>query len=184
MNGIVLLSGGIDSPVAAHLMRGLGMDLVFVHFSDGEDPEKIKRLARIIDPEAKVIFIDHTPTQESIRKNCDTRYQCVLCKRAMYRQCEEIARREGADSLVTGENLGQVASQTLQNLAVLDDAVSLVVHRPLLGYDKQEIIALARRIGTYEISIHKAPACRFVPRRPLTGARLEKVEMEEARLCA
>ena len=182
MKGILLLSDGIDSPVAGQMMLKQGMKLIFLHFKNSSNPkarEKVKALAKRLDKSAKLITIDHIKTQQAIAKKCNTRYQCVLCKRAMYRAAEKIAEEENAQFIVTGENLGQVASQTLENLHVLDSAVRIPVLRPLLGFDKNEIVKAAKEIGTYDISIVRTPACRYVPKNPVTKARLEKVLAEE-----
>jgi tRNA uracil 4-sulfurtransferase len=185
MKAIALLSGGIDSPVAAWLMKRKGFELVFVHFNNFDNLQtidKAKKLAAVIDKDAKFLSISFKDTQQKIAAHCNRRFQCVLCKRAMYRAAEKIAEQEGAQLLLTGESLGQVASQTLDNLAVLDSATKLEVLRPLLGYDKEDTIKIAREIGTYDISIEKSCDCPFVPLHPLTGAKLERVEEQERRL--
>ena len=103
------------------------------------------------------------------------KYTCVLCKRQMYRVAEEVAREEGAKGIVTGESLGQVASQTTDNLFVIDQACSIPVYRPLIGMDKVEIEEIARKIGTYEASILPVKSCQAVPKKPITKAKLEDV---------
>ena len=113
----------------------------------------------------------------------DRKYSCLLCKRMMYRVAERLAEKFGAEGIVTGEAIGEQASQTLTNLRVLNDAVTAYpVHRPLLGFDKAETEALARKIGTYEVSSKKAGACTAVPYSPSTKAKLEDVNKAEEKL--
>jgi len=178
MKGVLLLSGGIDSPVAGHMMIKQGLDLIYLHMKDG-DANNVRKLVKILDKDAKLITFDHTKTQEDIKKNCNRRYQCVLCKRAMYKTAQMIAMQTGAACIVTGENLGQVASQTLDNMKILDQAVGIPVLRPLLGLDKNDIIDIAKETGTYEISSKGSGACRFLPRKPVTKAKLDIVLAEE-----
>jgi len=185
MKGVILISEGIDSPVAAYMMRKQGMRLVFLHMKNTPDPKeifKVKKIVEQLDRRGKIIIVDHMNTQTLISDRCNPRYQCILCKRAMYREAETLAKIEGAEYIITGENLGQVASQTLQNLRVLDSAIGLPVLRPLLGLDKNQIIDTAKEIGTYELSTIKSSTCSFVPGNPLTNARLDKVIFEEAKL--
>ncbi len=184
MKGVLLLSDGIDSPVAGHVMIKQGMGLVFLNFSQGDSMAdgKVRKIAGLLDRDAKLVSMDHLQMQERIRSRCRERYQCVICKRDMYRTAERLAKEEGAEFIVTGENLGQVASQTPENLRVLDSAVKMKVLRPLLGLDKNDIIGIARRIGTFEISSEKSRGCMYVPRSPVTKARLDKVLSEEERL--
>ncbi|MBT3407969.1 hypothetical protein HN415_04790 [Candidatus Woesearchaeota archaeon] len=185
MKGVVLLSDGIDSPVAAMLMKKQGLELIFLNFKNDNNPrtiEKVKKIANHIDKNALLITKDHIKTQEKIKNSCNVRYQCVLCKRAMYKGAEEVAIEHGAKFIVTGENLGQVASQTLDNMYVLDSSVNLTVLRPLLGFDKNEIVKRGKELGTYELSLIKAPSCPYVPDSPLTKSRLHKVLIEEKKM--
>ncbi len=185
MKGVLLLSDGIDSPVAGYMMLKQELSLIFLHFRNSDDKRallKVRKLAKRLCDDPKIVVIDHIKTQKSISAFCNRRYQCVLCKRAMYRAAEKLAKEEGAQFIVTGENLGQVASQTLENLGVLDSAVSARVLRPLLGLDKNEIIAIAKKIGTYDISIMKTCGCSYVPKNPVTMADIRKVLHEESLL--
>lgn len=185
MKGVVLISDGIDSPVAAYMMKNRGMKLIFLHMineKNRKSVENVKQLIKKISPDSKFLTKKHYDTQEKIKKNCNTRYQCVLCKRAMLRAAEIVALKEKAKFIVVGDNLGQVASQTLDNLFVLDNATMLPVLRPLLGFDKNEIVAIARRIGTYEISTRNTSACMFLPKKPVTKARLQRVIQEEKKV--
>jgi len=178
MRGVLLISTGIDSPVAGHLMKKQGMELIFVHMQH-EKTESAKKLMKSIDKDAKLITIDHKKNQETIMKSCNPRYQCVLCKRAMYRAAQTIAASTASDYIITGENLGQVASQTVENLKILDNSVSIPVLRPLIGFDKNEIVDIARQIGTFEQSTQGSGICPYLPNSPLTRAHLDKVLHEE-----
>ena len=159
--GLVLLSGGIDSPVAAFLMAKRGMYIDAVHFHSypytGERAfEKVRELAGILSVycgNIKIQSVNLLPVQEQIVQNCPEEEMTILIRRFMMKIAERIASETGALMLITGENLGQVASQTAEALVVTDAAVSMPVMRPLIGMDKSEIIKLAKKIGTYDVSI-------------------------------
>jgi thiamine biosynthesis protein ThiI len=184
---VSLISGGIDSPVAAYLMLEKGLDLVFLTFdnypfSDGKAVNKTKRLINVLsrkfDRDFKIYVINHGVNHKIISERCNERYHCVICKIIMLKTAEKIAKKENADFIVMGDNLSQVASQTLDNMKVIDSFTSLNVLRPLLCYDKDEIVKLAKEIGTYDISIEKSVDCTAVPKRPITLAKLNKVKEE------
>ncbi|MFQ5838399.1 MAG: tRNA sulfurtransferase [Thermoplasmata archaeon] len=184
--GILLLSGGIDSPVAGHLMAQKGIEVIALHFSlepftDRAPEEKALRIVDILGfPRLYICRIGDALAE--IARNCRHRFYFVLSKRLMYRLAETLALQEGAASLITGESLGQVSSQTLSNLRAIDASVEVSVVRPLIGWDKVDIMETARRIGTYDIS--KGPeVCDVLgPSHPTTQARLEVVEAEESKL--
>ncbi len=188
----VLLSGGIDSPVAAWMSMKRGCEIVSVSFhsypyvgaSFLQKVERIvRRLARWQGP--SVLYgVPFAEAQTAIRDRTREDYRTVLYRRMMQRIAAELAGREQATALVTGESLGQVASQTLENLTAIGAASTLPVLRPLIGFDKEETIALARRIGTYELSIEPEPDCCtvFLPRRPVIRGRIDVCEDEEAQL--
>ncbi len=191
MKGLVLNSGGIDSPVAAYVMAE--HDLLTVHFDNAPftatTPETagkaVEKLNEILKRNISMVTIPHGKCLSEFRKICgtdDIKYTCVFCKRMMLRIAERIARMKVCDFLVTGENLGQVASQTLQNVYVTSRAVSIPVVRPLIGLDKLDIITIAEKIGTYDISIEKAASCKAVPRYPVIRAQLERIEAIEKRI--
>jgi tRNA uracil 4-sulfurtransferase len=184
--GILLLSGGFDSPVAGHLMSRQGLDLTAAHFSlepitDDAAAIKARTLCRILGiPSLYVVRVGKAFAEVAHLAN--RRFYFVLTKRLMVRLADAIADREAADVLVTGENLGQVSSQTLASLRAIDAVARRPVLRPLIGFDKQEVVDLAREIGTYEVS--KGPEiCDLLgPPRPSTHARTEQILTEEAKL--
>jgi thiamine biosynthesis protein ThiI len=181
-----LMSGGIDSPVAAWMMMKRGVELVCIHMDNSElfgdfsrlrATECIEELSRW-NGKIRTYMVPQCEILEEIRKS--GKLTCVLCKRAMLRVAEIIARKEGAKAVATGENLGQVASQTLDNLHAIDRVVEMPVFRPLIGIDKMEIVHMAREIGTYDISIQFAPCCWGPPKYPATKATLKAVEKAES----
>ncbi|MBI4603623.1 MAG: tRNA 4-thiouridine(8) synthase ThiI [Planctomycetes bacterium] len=184
-----LLSGGIDSPVAAYQILRRGATAVYVHFHSFphtgiESQEKARDLAEMVQPpghRSRLWKVPFAELQRRIVTEAPAALRVVLYRRFMVRTAEAIARREGALALVTGENLGQVASQTLENLHTIDGAVSMPVLRPLIGLDKREIIDLARRIGTYEASIEPhGDCCSFLmPPNPATRSRPEDLAAAE-----
>lgn len=186
---VALLSGGIDSPVAAHRLMRRGAEVVFVHFHpypllEGLGREKAKALVEHLLPyqhRARLHLVPFGEVQEAIVLSAPKDYRVVLYRRFMLRLAERIAEEEGALALVTGDSLGQVASQTLENLHAVSEAVRLPIFRPLIGLDKAEITALARSLGTYEISIQPDEDCcsLFVPEHPVTRARLSVVKRAE-----
>jgi len=183
---LLLLSGGIDSPVAGHLIARQGLEVLAVHFSlepitDDAAAVKSRRLAERLGI-SKLVVVIVGPAFAEIAKVCDLRLYFVLSKRLMVRIAEAIARREGCAYLLTGESLGQVSSQTLQNLRAIDAASSFVVLRPLIGFDKEETVRIAREIGTFEISEGPEICDLLGPAHPATRASLEQVLAEEARL--
>lgn len=191
MKLVCLISGGIDSPVAAYMMLKKGAELVFVHFHpepfvDEKSLEKtktlVKKLSRLFNKMLRLYTIRNGPIMSQIIKNCRRDLTCVLCRRFMYRTSEKIARKEKAGGLLTGENLAQVASQTLQNLCAIEQAVKIPVVRPLIGFDKEEIIKLSKEIGTFETSILPGQCCNLTPPYPETRALLCRVLEEEKKL--
>jgi len=177
---IALISGGIDSPVASWMMMRRGCEIIALHFGKEEEVREIlEKLEQYTGNELRLYCINLNPIQEKISRLAG-KHTCLLCKRAMYRIAESIAGKEYAHGLCTGENLGQVASQTLENLEVLDNSVSLPVYRPVIGMDKEEIIALARKLGTYELASQKK--CIFVPKKPATRADIEDIKRLEKRI--
>jgi thiamine biosynthesis protein ThiI len=189
MRGVMLMSGGIDSPVALASLLRLGHEMLAVHmdnrpFTDDSPLEKVVDhlgilRARYGQP-IPLYVLPHGSTQITLMRNTDRHVGCVLCRRFMWRSAERIAEREGASFLATGESLGQVASQTLSNMRSATAAVRLPIVRPLIGFDKREIEDEARGIGTYEISTRPGLCCQAVPDRPATRSDLVRIVAEES----
>ena len=191
---LTLLSGGIDSPVAAYLTmrRGARSHYLSFHSPPHTTEESLRKLhdlaavlARYQGSGSKLFVVPFVDIQLLIRARCQEPYRTILFRRIMFRIAETIARREGYKALVTGESLSQVASQTLENLTCINDAVDILpVLRPLITNEKQETIMIARRIGTFDISIRPCPdSCTaFLPRHPATRGRTETARAEEEKL--
>jgi len=189
---VVLLSGGIDSPVAAWKMVKRGCTPIFVHFhsfpyTNKESQEKARQIAQLLSfysLRSKLYLIPFAEVQRQIMVETPADTRVILYRRYMMRLAEQIARREKARVLVTGDSVGQVASQTIENIDVISRAVTMPILRPVIGDDKLEIVAVAKRIGTYEISILPDQDCcsLFVPKHPETKAKLPEVENSETRL--
>lgn len=193
-SAVTLLSGGIDSPVSSYLIARRGIHLVPVHFfsfpyTSEQAKEKVLKLAEILTGwcgRLTVEIVPFTHIQEEIRAKCPEEYFTLIMRRFMMRISEKVAEKNGCRALVTGENLGQVASQTMEALRVTEECVSLPVLRPLIGLDKKDIIEYARKIGTFDTSILPYEDCCtvFTPRHPKTKPRLEDVLKAEAALDA
>ncbi|HEY4184977.1 MAG TPA: tRNA uracil 4-sulfurtransferase ThiI [Polyangia bacterium] len=189
---LLLLSGGIDSPVAGWLSakRGLALDGLYFHsppFIGEKSRDKVMSLGRILhrwQALDSVIVVPFTETQQKLRDAGPAELAVVLYRRMMMRIADAIADQGRFDALVTGDNLGQVASQTIQNLTTVEAAARRLVLRPLVTYDKVETMALARRIGTFDTSILPFDDCcsLFVPIHPATAARIKDAEQAEANL--
>ena len=189
---VSLLSGGIDSPVSSWMMARRGLAVDMVHFwsypyTSNEAKEKVLDLARILAPwigAHTVHVVPFTKIQEEIRRCCPEELFTVLMRRFMMRIAEDVAVYLKAHALITGENLGQVASQTVEAMAVTEAVTTLPVLRPLIGMDKTEIISYSRRIGTFETSILPYEDCCtvFTPRRPRIKPTLEEIEEAESHL--
>lgn len=188
---VCLISGGIDSPVAAYLMIRKGVEIVAVHmdnrpFTDDKNLNKallhIRHLQKVTKSPIKTYVVPHGPNHITFARNCPRNLHCLFCRRMMFRIAERIAEREAAAGILTGESMGQVASQTIQNLAVVGEATKLPLIRPLIGMDKEEIIAIARSIGTFEISTLPGLCCTIVPKKPSTAAKLPEVLYAEEKV--
>ena len=187
-----LLSGGIDSPVAAHRMMKRGCAVTFVHFHSypilsRASQEKARELAQLLtrwQQQSRLYLVPFGDLQQQVVLSVPGPMRVVIYRRLMLRIAERIGRARGAQALVTGDVVGQVASQTLENLAVVGSVARLPLFRPLIGMDKEEITAEATRIGTYPISIIPDQDCctLFTPRNPLTRARLADIEAAEQAL--
>lgn len=188
---VALVSGGIDSPVATWMMMKRGVEPICLFMDarplvDNRTKDRalktLERLAGWRNGPLRTYIAPYGDVLLRLLKAEDPRLGCVLCKRMMYRVGEMVAEREGCKALITGESLGQVASQTMENLYVIDRVTQIPVFRPLLGMDKEEIVRMAKRIETYEVSILPANCCLGPPLYPETMAREEKVLRAEAPL--
>lgn len=191
MKLVALMSNGIDSPVASYIMSRRGADVILLHmdnrpYTDDRSMDIVKdiaqRLREVTGKEFPLYVAEHGRNQTIIHENCDPHYQCVLCKRVMQRTARELAKRIGASGIIMGDSLGQVASQTLKNIRSENIGLDFPVTRPLIGLDKLEIEAVAKEIGTYEISIRPTDGCRIVPIRPITEASPDKVMSMSAKI--
>lgn len=190
--GLSLLSGGIDSPVATWMMAKRGMMIEAVHFhsypyTSQRAQEKVEDLAALVATYCgrfKMHVINLLPIQEQIVQNCPEEETTILVRRFMMRIAQKIAEQTGCGMLITGENLGQVASQTAESLIVTDSSVSMPVMRPLIAMDKVDIMDKAMEIGTYETSIQPYEDCCtvFLPKHPVTKPKLERILESESRL--
>ena len=182
---VALVSGGIDSPVAAWLMMKRGCEIVPLYMDNtpylGEDAHArtlatVRKLQEWAPGHPMKMFVaPHGPNLRAFLEKGNKKYTCVFCKHLMYKVAREIARRVGADGIVTGSSLGQVASQTSENMLAEAYDVCFPIYHPLIGMDKEEITAVAKRIGTFDISIRKAGGCQAVPRHPSIHGRLDEV---------
>ena len=190
--GLSLLSGGIDSPVATWMMAKRGMMIEVVHFhsypyTSQRAQEKVEDLAALVATYCgrfKMHVINLLPIQEQIVQNCPEEETTILVRRFMMRIAQKIAEQTGCGMLITGENLGQVASQTAESLIVTDSSVTMPVMRPLIAMDKVDIMDKAMEIGTYETSIQPYEDCCtvFLPKHPVTKPKLERILESESRL--
>ncbi|MBE7048847.1 MAG: tRNA 4-thiouridine(8) synthase ThiI [Ruminococcaceae bacterium] len=188
----LLLSGGIDSPVAGYMTAKRGVKLNAVHFFSypytGERAkDKVMSLAKILAeyaPRLDVHVVPFTEAQLAIKKNCPAEQLTIIMRRLMMRIAENIAVKTGAKALITGESIGQVASQTVEALAVTDAVTTIPVFRPVIGMDKEEIVTIARKIGTFETSILPYEDCCtiFTPKHPNTKPKLDRIQASETRL--
>ncbi len=193
-NGIAvsLLSGGIDSPVSTYMIAKRGVRIIPVHFfsfpyTSEQAKEKVIELAQILTEYCGTMSLEIVPfthIQEEIREKCPEEYFTLIMRRFMMRIAERIARNAGAKAIVTGENLGQVASQTMEAMASTQAVLSLPVLQPLIGMDKEEIVRAARKIGTFDTSILPYEDCCtvFTPRHPKTHPKVSEVEAAEQAL--
>ncbi len=190
--GLLLLSGGIDSPVAGYMMAKRGVRLDAVHFesfpyTSERAREKVLDLAKIVSEYAGDIYVhivSLTHIQEELVKHCEEDYFTLLLRRYMMTIAERVAKDKDCSALITGESLGQVASQTMQALGVTDACVNMPVFRPCIGMDKEEIVQISRKIGAFDTSIQPYEDCCtvFTPKHPKTKPELEKVLVQENKL--
>lgn len=190
--GLLLLSGGIDSPVAGYLISKRGLELEAVHFhsypyTSVQAKEKVVELANQISQycgKIKLHVVSFTEIQEQIHKNCDPDYMITIMRRIMMRIAERLCKQNNLGAIVTGESLGQVASQTMQSMNVTNAVVNIPVFRPLIAMDKEQIMDIARKIGTYETSILPYEDCCtvFLPKNPVIKPTIKRAEYLETYL--
>ena len=190
--GVVMLSGGIDSPVAAYMMAKRGMTLRAVHFhsfpyTSMQAKQKVLDLAKLVKKYSLRMTVDvvsFTEIQTAIHEKCPEDYMITIMRRFMMRIAEKLARMNGCGAVITGESLGQVASQTLESITSTNSVANIPVFRPLIGFDKDEIIEIAERIGTFKTSILPYEDCCtiFLPKKPVTKPRLDAVLKVESAL--
>lgn len=190
--GVLLISGGIDSPVAGYMMAKRGMEVEYLHFhsypyTNEQAKDKVVELARILSRYTggtSISTVKVTHIQEEIHKKCAAELNVTLLRRFMFRIAERVAKRKGAKCLITGESLGQVASQTIEGITSSNAVVTLPVLRPLIGFDKEEIIIRAKKIGTFETSVLPYEDCCtvFLPEFPAIKPKLSFIEEEETKL--
>ena len=187
-----LLSDGLDSPVAVYLMIQKGFNPICLSFLTSNDQQYsmrkkiikiVKNLSKFLNQEIKIYFIDHNSNLETIKLNCERKLTCIICKRLMLRIAVEILKIEGTNLIVTGDILGEQASQTLDNLYAYNDVIEdKILLRPLIGLNKEEVIELNKKIGLYDIVSQKSAGCQYFPQYPETHAKLNEVLKEESRL--
>ena len=191
MKVVALVSSGIDSPVATYLLSKKAEEIILVHadnrpFTDDREIENFiilaKHLKKHLSSSLKAYIVPHGSTLNAYTQNCNSRFTCVICKRMMVRYAEKIAEKEHADAIIMGDSLGQVASQTLQNIRVVEQAVKIPILRPLIGLDKEDVVKIAKEIGTYDLSILPSGGCSAVPIKPATRAKLEQILSEEKKI--
>ena len=175
MKAVALLSSGIDSPVAIYLMLKKGLEITPIHFRQSPRKESkamelyeiLKRYGKLNEPVVVDAYEEQAPAFSKLAEIGKAKWTCLFCKWTMVRRACRVGHGLGAKAIVTGDSLGQVASQTLDNLMIISSASDLPVLRPLIGMDKEEIVGIAREIGTFEVSIEPEEPCPFVPRHPI-----------------
>jgi thiamine biosynthesis protein ThiI len=191
--GLLLLSGGIDSPVAGYKIAKRGMQLTALHFwsypyTSEAAKQKVQKLVKLLSrycPNMQLYIVNSTKLQEHIKKYCDDEYLITILRRCMLRIAKDIANRLKLDCIVTGESLGQVASQTIDSINISNHAINdLPILRPLISLDKSEIITIARQIDTYDTSILPYEDCCtvFMPRRPAIHPTRERALANESKI--
>ncbi len=190
--GLLLVSGGIDSPVAGFMLARRGVEIDALHFfsppyTGVKAREKVIELCKIVSQysgKINLYIVNFTEPQLAIRDNCPAEQMVLIMRRIMMRVAERVAKEKGCDALITGENIGQVASQTMKSIVATNDVCSIPVFRPLIGMDKNDIIDIAKKIGTFETSILPYEDCCtiFVPKHPETHPKIEKLEKSETHL--
>ena len=191
-NGMILISGGIDSPVAAYCMAKRGVQLYAIHFhsypyTSERAKEKVIDLLKALKKycgSIKLLVVPFTDIQYSIKENCPIEYMITIMRRFMMEIAEKMAKQYECGAIITGESLGQVASQTMESIIVTNDKVSLPVYRPLIGMDKDDIVDISKKIGTFDISILPYEDCCtvFLPEKPVIRPTLDTTKKLESKI--
>ncbi len=180
MKFVSLISAGIDSPVSSYLLEG---EFVFLHFRQGSSDETVKKIVELLADRgvkaSKLVVMNHEKLIDAVNKFCRGNEVCVYCKASMLAAAEKLAEMSGCRAIVTGDNLGQVASQTLPNLKAEESLIKMPVIRPLIGLDKNEIVELAKEIGTYSISTSFKESCPHTPKHPVTAGCYVNPELKD-----
>lgn len=188
---VYLISGGIDSPVAAYLGVAKGWDPVYVYFDNrpfsgegelGKATALARHISEVTGVRGEMFVVPHGRDLDLVVKRCRRNLSCLLCKRLMYRKAEALAKVRGCSAIVTGEIVGEQASQTIHNLVLNTSTVGIPIVRPLLGFNKTEVESVAKRIGSYEISAEKSEGCTAAAVKARTLARRSEIEGEEGLL--
>ncbi|MEF8848421.1 MAG: hypothetical protein V5A68_04730 [Candidatus Thermoplasmatota archaeon] len=191
MKLISLMSSGIDSPVATSLISERATKIIIIHadmtpFIEKEEITNFHEISRFLKKSIKkpveMLIIPNGENIVNYKKNCNNRFTCIFCKRMMLRIGEKIAEKKSASAIVTGDSLGQVASQTLQNIRVIEQTVKIPILRPLIGRDKEEIVDMAKKRNLFELSIKESFDCHAVPKNPSTKAKLDDILNEEKKI--
>ena len=191
MKFVSLLSSGIDSPVATYLISKKADEIILVHadnrpLTDDREINNFIKIAGFLKKQmacpVKIFLVPNGIALKEYKQKCENRFTCVFCKRMLLRYAEQITLKENADAIIMGDSLGQVASQTLQNIRTVEQSIKTLVLRPLIGLDKEDVIRIAKEIGTYDLSILHSDGCIAVPKKPATSAKLEHILDEEKKL--
>jgi len=189
---ISLLSGGLDSPISIYLMIKRGLKPICLSFLTSDDPshsmkkkviEILRILTRLTDYKLKVYFINHDFNLSNFQQKCERKLTCILCKRLMLRIAKEIGKKESTNLIVTGDILGEQASQTLDNLYAYNDVIQdYIILRPLIGFNKEDVINIGKKLGLYEIISQKSASCQFNPQYPETHAKMREIISAESKI--
>jgi thiamine biosynthesis protein ThiI len=187
MKFVSLISSGIDSPVATYFFLNKSTDLILLHadgrpYTDYREINNFMSLAKRLKSKMKFYLIPHGDNLKIYQEKCNKKYTCIFCKRMLLRYAEKIVIEKNANAIIMGDSLGQVASQTLYNIKVIDQAIQTPILRPLIGFDKEDIIKISKKIKTYDISILPKDNCNAVPSKPSTKTKIENIYFEEKKL--
>lgn len=191
MKCVFLLSDGIDSPVATYVLSRYVDEMILLHadirpFTDDRMNDNVHKLVQhlhtLISCPLTLMILPHGKSLSSFKKTCLPKYTCVFCKRMLVRYASEVVKQKGFDAIVMGDSLGQVASQTLQNINCIDQVTEVPILRPLISFDKTKIIQIAKKIGTFDLSIAPSLSCMAVPNKPSTMACIDDIKNEENKI--